>query len=199
VSVHRKQLLRLLRQHSLKLGRFRLVSGATSYYYLDSKLTTLQPEGAYLSAKVILEEIRRQPIDVAAIGGLTLGADPLVSTVAAVSFAERDRYEPLDAFIIRKTAKEHGTGRLIEGYQGPQGVSVAVIDDVCTTGGSTLRAVQTAEGAGYRVTAVLCLVDREQGGRAALSNYPFYPIFTASELLDEPQIQARLEELKAKT
>ena len=197
MSEVRTQLLRMLRTHSLQLGRFRLVSGASSNYYFDSKLTTLRPEGAYLSAKVILEEIRRQPIDVAAIGGLTLGADPLVSAVAAISFAERDRYEPLDAFIIRKTVKDHGTNRLIEGYQGPAGVPVAVIDDVCTTGGSTLKAVQAAEGAGYRVTAVLALVDREQGGAEALSKYPFFPIFTATQLLDDEQIQARLEELKA--
>lgn len=192
----RSRLLDLLRANSLKLGRFRLVSGAESYYYFDSKLTTLTPEGAYLSAKLILEEIRRSPIDAAAIGGLTLGADPLVAAVAAVSFAERDRYEPMEAFIIRKAAKDHGTSRLIEGYQGPHGIPVIIIDDVCTTGSSTRRAVEAAEGAGYRVVAILCLVDREQGGRAALADYPFYPIFTATELLEDPAIQARLAELK---
>ncbi|GAB4252533.1 MAG: orotate phosphoribosyltransferase [Acidobacteriota bacterium] len=192
----RERLLAILREKSLKLGNFTLVSGQRSHYYFDSKFTTLDPEGAYLTARLVLAEIRKQGIDVEAIGGLTLGADPIVSAAAAVSYACRDQFRPLRAFIVRKEPKKHGTQRYIEGLEPAPGMPVAIIDDVCTTGGSTLKAIRGAEEAGMRVAAVLCLVDREQGGREALSAYPFYPLFTARELLDDPVIQERLRELE---
>jgi orotate phosphoribosyltransferase len=193
----RSRLLELLRERSLKLGRFTLTSGQTSHYYFDSKFTTLHPEGAYLTARLLLEEIRARKVEAQAIGGLTLGADPVVSAVAAVSWAERGRYAPLAAFIIRKEPKKHGTQRYIEGFEAQPGTRVIIVDDVCTTGGSTLKAIAGAEEAGLVVAAVFCVVDREQGGREALARYPFYPLFTARELLDAPAIQSELARLGA--
>ncbi|GAB4120007.1 MAG: orotate phosphoribosyltransferase [Acidobacteriota bacterium] len=193
----RSRLLELLRERSLKLGRFTLTSGQTSHYYFDSKFTTLHPEGAYLTARLLLEEIRARKVEARAIGGLTLGADPVVSAVAAVSWAERGRYTPLAAFIVRKEPKKHGTQRYIEGLEAQPGTPVIIVDDVCTTGGSTLKAIAGAEEAGLVVAAVFCVVDREQGGREALARYPFYPLFTARELLDAPEIQSELARLGA--
>lgn len=193
----RARLLEILRERSLRLGKFTLTSGQTSHYYFDSKFTTLHPEGAYLTARVLLDEIRERRVAAAAIGGLTLGADPIVSAVAAVSWAERGQYPPLAAFIVRKEPKKHGTQRFIEGLQAEPGTEVIIVDDVCTTGGSTLKAIAGAEEAGLKVVAVFCLVDREQGGREALSAYPFFPLLTATELLDTPEIQAELSRLQA--
>jgi orotate phosphoribosyltransferase len=192
----RHRLLELLREKSLKIGKFELVSGMTSHYYFDSKLTTLDPEGGYLVARLLLEEIRKREIKASAIGGLTLGADPIVSSVAALSFAENDRFAPIAAFIVRKESKRHGTQRFIEGPSLKKGTPVIIIDDVCTTGGSTKKAISRAEEAGFDVKAVLCLVDREQGAGEALKDYPFYPLFTATELLSDPAIQDQLAALK---
>lgn len=196
MTTERARLLELLRQHSLKLGKFKLVSGKTSHYYFDSKFTTLQPEGAYLTARMILGELAARGIQAEAIGGMTLGADPIVSAVATVSFLQQEEYPALAAFIVRKEAKGHGTQRFIEGLEARPGMPVVIIDDVCTTGGSTLRAIARAEEAGMRVVAVLCLVDREQGARESLQKYDFYPLFTASELLADPLIQKELEALR---
>lgn len=189
----RQRLIELLREKSLRIGNFTLVSGQKSNYYFDAKPTTLDPEGAYLCSKLILDAIRLQGVEADAIGGLALGAAPIVAAVAAVSFAERDRYRPLGAFIARKEAKGHGTQKRIEGFSGPPGTRVVVVDDVCTTGGSTLSAVQSAEEAGYRVEAVFCLVDREQGGSELLAAYPFFALIKASELLDDPEIQKQMD------
>ena len=191
----RERLLEILREKSLKIGEFTLVSGKKSNYYFDSKFTTLDPEGAYLTACLILDRLRSDKITAEAIGGMTLGADPIVSAVAAVSWSDRDRYEPLKAFIVRKEAKGHGTRRSIEGYEPVPGAHVVIVDDVCTTGGSTLRAIREAEEAGLIVVAVLALVDRQQGGSEALADYRFLPLFTASELLEAPEIQAELSAL----
>jgi orotate phosphoribosyltransferase len=198
MEADRERLLRILRSKSLRLGHFTLVSGKTSHYYFDSKFTTLDPEGAYLTARLILGELARRGVRARAIGGLTLGADPIVSAVAAVSFAERSEFRPLRAFIVRKEPKAHGTQRYIEGYEPEPEVPVVIVDDVCTTGGSTLKAIRAAEEAGTRVVAVVCLVDREQGGAVALGDYPFYPLFTASELLADPAIQDELRRLEGK-
>ena len=191
----RRRLLEILREKSLKIGHFKLVSGMTSNYYFDSKFTTLDPEGAYLTAWLLLDEIRRRGVEADAIGGLALGADPIVAAVAAVSHVE-EAFTPLSGFIVRKEGKKHGTQRFIEGFDREEGTPVIIIDDVCTTGGSTLKAVNRAEEAGYHVALVLCLVDREQGGAEALNDYPFYPIFTAGQLLDDPAIQDQLNCLR---
>ena len=193
----KERMLQLLRTNSLQLGHFVLTSGKRSLYYFDSKFTTLHPEGAYLTARLILETIKREKLRIDAIGGLTLGADPIVAAVAAVSHAEREQYAPLSAFIVRKQPKGHGTKRQLEGYNPAPGARVAIVDDVCTTGGSTLQAIERAEQSGCHVEAVLCLVDREEGGTEALQEYRFLPLIRAAELLDEPAIQARLRELEA--
>ncbi len=195
MEAERKRLLEILRDKSLKIGRFTLVSGMTSHYYFDSKPTTLDPEGGYLTALMILRLLKEKGITAESIGGLTLGADPIVSAVAAVSFAEKDQFPALPAYIVRKEAKKHGTQKFIEGFDGGPGTKVVVVDDVCTTGGSTLKAINLSIDAGYDVVAVVCLVDREQGGAEALKDFPFFCLFTATELLDDPGIQSEIKAL----
>ena len=191
----RDRLKEILLARCLKVGRFRLASGRRSHYYLDLKQATLEAEGAYLSALLILEEVRRREVSAAAIGGLSLGADPIVAAVAAVSFVHRDRFEPISAFIVRKQPKSHGTRRYLEGYQGPEGAPVVVVDDVCTTGGSARKAIVQAEAEGYRVDAVISIVDREEGAAENLDSYRYFSLFRASELLAEPAIRRRIDAL----
>ena len=176
----RDRLKAMLKEHSLMFGDFTLVSGKKSKYYFDSKKTTLLPEGAYLTAAEILKTLRDNEIRADAIGGMTLGADPIVCPVAALSQIEG---APLRAFIVRKEAKDHGTGRQIEGNLEP-GSRVVVVDDVVTTAGSTLRAIEAVQAAGHEVVAVICLVDREEGGTEKLSKYPYFPLFRRSEIFD---------------
>jgi orotate phosphoribosyltransferase len=176
----REQLRQLLKRESLMFGDFTLASGKKSSFYFDSKRTTLLPDGAWLTAREILRVVRQNGIEAQAIGGLTLGADPIVCPVAALSHAEGP---PLRAFIVRKEAKEHGTGRRIEGSLTP-GSRVIIVDDVVTTAGSTLKAIEAAEVEGHKVVAVICLVDREEGGAAKLAAYPFYPVFKRSDIFE---------------
>ncbi len=174
----RERLRELLRRHSLMFGDFTLASGRKSPYYFDSKRTTLLPEGSYLAAAEVLLTISRQRIAADAIGGMTLGADPIVCPVAALSQIEGPA---LRAFIVRKEAKQHGTACGIEGNLEPAS-RVIVVDDVVTTGGSTLRAIEAVEQAGHRVVAVMCLVDREEGGAEALARWPFHAMFRRDEI-----------------
>jgi orotate phosphoribosyltransferase len=176
----REQLRQMLKRESLMFGEFTLASGKKSNFYFDSKRTTLLPEGSWLTARAVLGIIREQGIEADAIGGLTLGADPIVCPVAALSHAEGPA---LRAFIVRKDAKEHGTGRRIEGQLTPAS-RVIIVDDVVTTAGSTQKAIDAAEGEGHTVVAVICLVDREEGGAAKLAAYPFFPIFRRSDIFD---------------
>ena len=176
----REQLRQLLKGQSLMFGDFTLASGKKSSFYFDSKRTTLLPDGAWLTAREILRVIRKNGIEADAIGGLTLGADPIVCPIAALSHAEGP---PLRAFIVRKEAKDHGTGRRIEGNLAP-GSRVIIVDDVVTTAGSTIKAIEAAEEAGHTVVAVICLVDREEGGAAKLAAYPFYPVFRRSDIFE---------------
>ena len=177
----RQGLLEVIREHSFQLGDFVLSSGKKSSYYLDCRTTTLHPRGALLTARLMLRVIRDNGIEAQAIGGLTLGADPIAAAVAVVSEIEGS---PLPAFIVRKETKKHGARRQIEGWTGPPGSRVIVVDDVCTSGGSILEACDKVEAAGYQVAATLCVVDREEGGTEAVrSRYPFYPIITANDLL----------------
>jgi len=176
----REQLRQLLKTQSLMFGDFTLASGKKSTFYFDSKKTTLLPDGAWLTARAILALVREKGIQADAIGGLTLGADPIVCPVAALSNAEGPK---LRAFIVRKEAKEHGTGRRIEGNLVPRS-RVIIVDDVVTTAGSTVKAIEAAEAEGHKVVAVICLVDREEGGAAKLAAYPFYPLFKRSEIFE---------------
>ena len=178
-----RELRDIIRQKSLRIGDFTLSSGKKSSYYLDCRMTTLDPRGALLIGRLILERIRTQNIQADAIGGLTMGADPMATAVAVVSSLEGT---PISAFIVRKEAKGHGTQRSIEGYDGKPGSRVVVIDDVCTTGDSILKAADKAEEAGYQVVAAFCVVDREEGGTELIAKrYPFYPLFTAKDLLKD--------------
>ena len=180
----REQLRQLLKGQSLMFGDFTLASGRKSTFYFDSKKTTLLPDGAWLTARAVLALIREKGIHADAIGGLTLGADPIVCPVAALSHAEGPA---LRAFIVRKEAKEHGTGRRIEGNLAP-GSRVIIVDDVVTTAGSTLKAIAAAEEEGHEVVAVICIVDREEGGAAKLARYPFHPLFRRSEIFGETTV-----------
>jgi orotate phosphoribosyltransferase len=172
----RSRLLELIRTLSLKRGRFVLASGAVSDYYLDLRLTTTHPEGARLAASLLLHEADR--LSVNRVGGPTLGADPLVG--AAVALARRE----LRGFLVRSQAKDHGTGRQIEGHLG-EGDRALVLDDVVTAGGSILRACQAVQQAGATVAGTWCLVDRDQGGREKLdvAGTPLRSVFRVEEIL----------------
>ncbi len=179
---HREQLKELLRRRSVVRGQFTLASGRSSNYYLDCRLTTLDPEGAVLTAYTILELLDEHGVKADAIGGLAIGADPIVTAVAAVSYLEK---KPLRAFIVRKDAKAHGRQKQIEGIADTEVSRVIIVDDVCTTGESTWQAIRAVEDAGLKVVAVLSLVDREEGGSERLrEKYLYFRVFTARELLE---------------
>src|SRR2546423_1985808 len=165
----RQQLVELLVTRSAKRGRCTLASGREATLYIDARRTTMSPEGLALIGPLGLEALRASAWGVQAVGGLTLGADPISYAVAYASMlaAERGDGAPLRAFTVRKEAKSHGTGRLIEGPFEP-GDRVAVIEDVITTGGSALKAIEAVRAAGGTVLGVLALVDREEGGREAV-------------------------------
>ena len=187
----RSALLSLIAKLSFRLGDFTLASGAKSDYYIDCRTTTLDAEGGRLSGLVFAELIRQHAPHAEAVGGLTMGADPLVSNTASSSAWWQLLHPEAPAvhgFLVRKAMKTHGTGRQIEGYV-REGASVVVVDDVCTTGGSTITAIEAVRAAGMQVAAVLCLVDREQGGRANIEalagEAPFVSVFTASDVRAE--------------
>ena len=168
-----EQLKRLLFETgAVKTGEFILSSGKKSSFYIDCRKVTLHPQGAKLIGKIILEKIKGLKVD--AIGGLTLGADPIISTVVALS--------DIPGFIVRKKEKEHGTKQKIEGLIAP-GWKVVIVEDVATTGASALEAIQAAEAVGAKVVKVISVVDREEGAAEALKNYDFDPIFKKSELV----------------
>jgi orotate phosphoribosyltransferase len=225
----RAQLLRLLSTLSFRLGQFTLSSGAQSDYYIDCRTTTLHAEGGRLAGIVMLEMIRNLGAAPVAVGGLTMGADPLVCNISAASAWEIseahgfracpeqsrtgnenvrglseghgfsravDSQESSGAlapeglvhgFLVRKQEKTHGAGKKIEGFHQP-GARVVIVDDVCTTGGSTITAIAAAREAGMEVVAVLCLVEREEhNGRPAVEaaagpGVPFLAVFTAEDV-----------------
>lgn len=203
----RTALLHLLATHSFRLGDFTLASGQRSDYYIDCRTTTLHAEGGRLAGIVLLDLIRERFPSAVAIGGLTMGADPLVSNTASASaweladhteFAElapEEDHGPaptlIHGFLVRKSEKAHGTGRRLEGFLQPA-ADVLIVDDVCTTGGSTISAIEATREAGMNVVGVLCLVDREQGGRLQIErvlsevstdeSIPFVAVFSASDV-----------------
>ncbi len=176
----RDELRALLIERSLRTGEFTLASGQKSSYYINGKLTTLDGRGAYLVARVFLAMIADDVPD--GVGGLTLGADPIVGAMIAMAGLED---LPLYGVIVRKAAKDHGTRSRIEGPL-QAGHRVVVVEDVVTTGGSSLEAIGAIREAGAEVSRVLAIVDREQGGRERLAKAGcrLEAIFTASELLE---------------
>ena len=189
---HAQQLLSILARSSFRLGQFKLSSGGTSDYYIDCRITTLHAEGGRLTGLAILDLLEQHGIDVEAVGGLTLGADPIVSNVATASAwqALNNTAAPLiHGFLVRKAEKTHGTGRRIEGFC-REGARVLIVDDVCTTGASTVAAIEAARDAGMVVAAVVCIVEREEAnGRpaveAAAQGAPFLRLFTARDVRAE--------------
>jgi orotate phosphoribosyltransferase len=239
MSAARQQLLTLLARQSFRLGQFTLSSGGTSDYYVDCRTTTLHAEGARLTARVFLDEIQRRKWRPQAIGGLTMGADPIVVAVAMLSaqevqarageFSDREgapeaastssasgsvptgaplpaAHELIHGLLVRKSEKSHGTGQRIEGFR-EKGAPVVIVDDVCTTGASTVQAIEAAREFGFEVVGVMCLVERLEGGapgesspgrqaiERAASGVPFISIFTSSEVRQEHL--AQLDRLRA--
>ncbi len=178
----RQDLLRLLAHKSFRLGEFKLSSGGTSDYYIDCRTTTLDAKGARLTGEVFAGEIGKRGWKPQAIGGLTMGADPIVVAVAVVS-------GKLHGFLVRKAEKQHGTGQRIEGFR-QKGALVVIVDDVCTTGASTVQAIEAAREFGFEIVGVMCLVEREEargrpGVEKAAAPAPFVSIFTASDVRTE--------------
>ena len=173
----RRELHDLLARRAFTFGDFLLSSGRRSDFYFNGKQVTLEGRGLYLVSRLVLDRCRRLGVD--AVGGLTLGADPIASGVAALSGQD----QPLRAFIVRKEAKGHGTGVLIEGPELTPGERVMVVDDVITTGGSLLKAVDAVVAAGAQVVEALAVVDREEGGREAIEarGIAVHALFVRSE------------------
>jgi orotate phosphoribosyltransferase len=182
MSSARQELLRLLATKSFRLGEFKLSSGGTSDYYVDCRTTTLDARGSQLTGQVFLEEIRQHGWRPQAIGGLTMGADPLVVAIAVTS-------GEIHGFLVRKAEKQHGTGQRIEGFR-EKGARVVIVDDVCTTGASTIQAIETVREFGFEIVGVMCLVEREEAkGRPSVEKAaapaPFVSIFTATDVRQE--------------
>jgi orotate phosphoribosyltransferase len=177
----RELLTRLLAERSSKKGHFVLASGRESDFYIDARLTTMSPEGLAIIGRLGLAVLRESGWRVDAIGGLTLGADPISY---AISHASAGSERPLRAFTVRKEAKTHGTGKVIEGPFHP-GDRAVVIEDVITTGGSALRAIEAVRAAGGTVSGVLAVVDRQEGGRETLeaAAVPVIVLATAKEIM----------------
>ena len=171
----KQRLFRLIKSKAYREGRFRLSSGKVSNYYIDCRKITLTSEGAYLAALLILDIIKGRKID--AIGGPTIGADPIIGAVCVLSLTKYNK--PMKAFLVRKTVKSHGTKRQLEGPTLKKGFRVVIIDDVATTGGSLVEAVSCLRKKGIKVEKVIVLVDRNEGAgeRLAKRNCKFIPIF----------------------
>ncbi len=194
---YKQQLLTLLARTSFRLGTFTLSSGGTSDYYIDCRTTTLHAEGGRLTGHAVLELLKANDIEAEAVGGLTMGADPIVCNVATASAWRAIEHQRLGypgpgllhGFLVRKAEKAHGTGRRIEGFC-REGARVVIVDDVCTTGASTVNAIHAAREAGMIVAAVACLVEREEAnGRpaveAAAGDAPFFALFNANDVRTE--------------
>jgi len=176
----------MLAEKSFCLGEFKLSSGGTSDYYIDCRLTTLDAAGALLTGETVLQEIQARGWRADAIGGLTMGADPIVVATSVISVQQG---KAIHGFLVRKAEKTHGTGRRIEGFR-QKPASVVIVDDVCTTGASTIQAIEAAREFGFDIVGVLCLVERQEaGGRAnvqkAAAPAPFIALFTADDVRAE--------------
>ncbi len=173
----------ILFENSYEKKEVTLASGRKSDFYFDGKQTSLHPEGARLLGKLILECIQKNFPQAEAVGGPTLGADPLVSAVSLTSSVTN---HPIPAFIIRKEPKKHGTEAWIEGFKNLKpGMKVVLLEDVVTSGGSVIKAIEKTIEAGLKVLGVIVVVDREEGGREALQQLgvPLFSLLTKTELL----------------
>jgi orotate phosphoribosyltransferase len=201
LAADRARLLELLRALSFERRKVVLASGKESDFYIDCKRTALTAEGHVLIGRLLLERVRRLPAPVHGVGGLTLGADPIASAVATASFLELERWRATDhpapersegppatydAFIVRKEPKGHGTGQWIEGRRTlPDGSRVVVIEDVVTTGGSALKAIERCRSERLEVVGCFALVDRREGGREAIeaAGVPVDALFAREDFL----------------
>lgn len=178
----KQRLAELLRARSYEERRVTLASGRESDFYLDCKQTTLHPEGLFLAGRLFLDAIRSGPRKAQAVGGPTLGSDPIAAACAVLSFLDGD---PIPAFIIRKEPKGHGTRAWVEGAKFLEnGTRVAIVEDVVTTGGSSLRAAERAKEAGLEVVKIVALVDRDEGAAAAIrdAGYAFESLLSIHEV-----------------
>ena len=176
----RSELFRLLKTQAFSKGKFILSSGKESSFYLDARLVTLSAPGAYLTARVILDMIKDQKVE--AIGGPTLGADPMVGAIASLSYQEGC---PLNTFIIRKQPKAHGKQQQIEGPLLKETGSVIIIDDVATTGKAFVESIEVLQKLNIKIAQAICIIDRGEGAQEALAKYnvPLKSIFTIAEFL----------------
>ncbi|MBM4135401.1 MAG: orotate phosphoribosyltransferase [Nitrospira sp.] len=179
----KKRLIELILEKAFKYSEepvFRLVSGRMSNYYFNCKAVTLYPEGMYLIGNIIFDFIK--DLDVRGIGGLTLGADPIAYAVAYTSYLKG---KPIEAFVVRKTAKSHGTMQWIEGNV-KKGDRVVIVDDVITTGKSTIEAINMAKEEGLDIIKVIALIDRQEGGREAIEalGYKLDSIITRDDVME---------------
>ena len=179
----KEQLKNLLVEKAIRYSDtsdFKLASGKMSNFYIDCRKVTHNAEGKYLIGNIIFDMIRDLPVD--AIGGLTLGADPIAAAVSYTAFLNK---KPVNAFVVRKEQKDHGLKKLVEGDV-QAGSRVVIVDDVITTGGSTIKAITAARAEGLEVAQVIVLVDREEGGKEEIEKYisAVKPLFTKTELLD---------------
>jgi orotate phosphoribosyltransferase len=184
VRYEREKLIALLQRDALKRGTFTLASGRKSHYYVDGRKVTLSAQGAAVVGAGVLEQLTDLP-EINAVGGLTMGADPIVG--ATLALAPSAGFGHLRGFLVRKEAKAHGTGNLVEGPLEP-GSTVAIVDDVATTGGSSLQAVHAVEAMGCKVAIVVVVLDRLEGAAAtfATRGLPFRSLLTIRDLGVEP-------------
>ena len=181
ILTERERLAAILRVNSYQNRDVTLASGRKSTFYFDTKQTALHPEGAYLIGKLLWEAIEKSGVKVEAVGGLTLGADPLAT---AVSLASYHAGKPVPAFIVRKEPKGHGTGQWVEGRKNiPDGTTVVILEDVVTTGGSALKAVERVREESLKVSLIVSVIDREEGGREIIeaAGLKLFSLFTKSE------------------
>jgi orotate phosphoribosyltransferase len=185
IMTDRERLQKILLEKSYRQGEFTLTSGKVSDFYIDVKQTSLSAEGAYLCGKAIMEIIQQEQTPIDAVGGMTLGADPLVTAASIASFHAGN---PIPAFIVRKKAKGHGTGNYIEGLKNmPAGCTVALLEDVVTTGGTLVDVIKRVEDAGFKVGVIITIVERQEGGTKTIADagYELKSVFTRQELLSE--------------
>ncbi len=180
IDQDKSELFRILKGQAFSRGKFVLSSGKTSDFYLDARRVTLSAAGAYLTARIMLDMIAQDQAD--AIGGPTLGADPMVGAIASLS---HQAGRPINTFIIRKEPKAHGKGQQVEGPALKEGSSVVIIDDVATTGKAFVEAIVVLQKMDVRIKKAICIVDRQEGAREALAKYhvPLESIFTIAEFL----------------